>query len=87
MSTDPLPFATRVVRATKGSGSLRATIPQVVAATLGLRPGDWLSWIPDPVSGEVRVERVGPSEAADGTQEANPERRDLRLRVPSTSDA
>jgi len=50
------PFASRAVRATKGSTSLRVTIPQVVASTLGLRPGDTLLWVVDPHSGQVRVE-------------------------------
>lgn len=50
------PFVTRAVRATKGSASLRVTIPQVVASTLGLRPGDELFWILDPNSGTVRVQ-------------------------------
>jgi antitoxin component of MazEF toxin-antitoxin module len=50
------PFVTRAVRATKGSASLRVTIPQVVASTLGLQPGDDLFWIVDPQSGIVRVQ-------------------------------
>ena len=48
-------FASRAVRATKDSASLRVTIPQVIATTLGLRPGDDVLWIVDPVDGAVRV--------------------------------
>lgn len=54
------PFVSRAVQATKESSSLRVTIPQVVATTLGLHPGDELLWFVDPVSGVVRVERHAP---------------------------
>ncbi|MCI4360328.1 MAG: AbrB/MazE/SpoVT family DNA-binding domain-containing protein [Thermoplasmata archaeon] len=37
-------------------GAIRVTIPQVIATTLGLRPGDDLLWIVDPRSGVVRIE-------------------------------
>ncbi|HEV2317026.1 MAG TPA: AbrB/MazE/SpoVT family DNA-binding domain-containing protein [Thermoplasmata archaeon] len=47
-----------MVKATRGSASLRVTIPQVVAWTLGLKPGDELSWVVDTATGSVRVERV-----------------------------
>lgn len=50
------PFASRAVQAAQGSSSLRVTIPQVIAATLGLRAGDQLLWHLDVGSGEVRVE-------------------------------
>jgi antidote-toxin recognition MazE-like antitoxin len=49
------PFVSRAVRAARRSASLRVTIPQVVASTLGLRAGDELEWFIDPHSGEVRV--------------------------------
>jgi bifunctional DNA-binding transcriptional regulator/antitoxin component of YhaV-PrlF toxin-antitoxin module len=55
MDGQPTPFATRAVRATKDSSSLRVTIPQVIAATLGIRPGDDVVWIVDPDDGRVRV--------------------------------
>jgi bifunctional DNA-binding transcriptional regulator/antitoxin component of YhaV-PrlF toxin-antitoxin module len=51
-----VPFVSRAVRATKDSVSIRVTIPQVVATTLGLRAGDDLLWIVDPLSGVIRVE-------------------------------
>ena len=56
METQPTPFASRAVRATKDSSSLRVTIPQVIATTLGIRPGDDVVWIVDPNDGRVRVE-------------------------------
>ncbi|MCI4328020.1 MAG: AbrB/MazE/SpoVT family DNA-binding domain-containing protein [Thermoplasmata archaeon] len=54
--TGPAPFVSRAVKAARGSASLRVTIPQVVASTLGLQPGDELRWYLDPHSGSVRVE-------------------------------
>jgi antidote-toxin recognition MazE-like antitoxin len=50
------PLVSRAVQAARGSASLRVTIPQVVASTLGLRAGDELLWFLDPHSGAVRVE-------------------------------
>jgi antitoxin component of MazEF toxin-antitoxin module len=58
MPGEASPFVSRAVRATRESTSLRVTIPQVVAATLGLRPGDDVVWIVDPISDQVRVEAV-----------------------------
>ncbi|MCI4336242.1 MAG: AbrB/MazE/SpoVT family DNA-binding domain-containing protein [Thermoplasmata archaeon] len=55
-------LVTRAVQAARGSASLRVTIPQVVATTMGLRAGDELLWVPDPQSGVVRVERYAGSE-------------------------
>ena len=55
MDAQPSPFASRAVRATKDSSSLRVTVPQVIASTLGLRAGDDLIWIVEPVSGDVHV--------------------------------
>jgi hypothetical protein len=57
MDGEPSPFVSRVVKATKGSTSLRVTVPQVVAATLGLHAGDELRWVVDAVSGAIRVEK------------------------------
>jgi len=56
MASHGTPFVSRAVRATKGSSSLRVTVPQVVASTLGLGPGDELLWLVDPSSSSVRVE-------------------------------
>ncbi|HKV90519.1 MAG TPA: AbrB/MazE/SpoVT family DNA-binding domain-containing protein [Thermoplasmata archaeon] len=56
MVATSVPFVSRAVQTTKDSGSLRVTVPQVVAETLGLRPGDELAWIVDPNSGVVRVQ-------------------------------
>jgi antidote-toxin recognition MazE-like antitoxin len=58
MAGTPSPFASRAVRATKGSASLRVTVPQVVATLLGLQAGDDVVWTVDPASGVVRVEGV-----------------------------
>jgi len=56
MAAAPTPFVSRAVQATKGSASIRVTVPQVVASTLGLHPGDEVVWIVDPQTGAVRVE-------------------------------
>lgn len=63
MGASSLPFVTRVVLSGKSSESLRVTVPQVVAATLGLHAGDGLSWVVDDATGSVRVERVPPPPA------------------------
>ena len=63
MADSPHPFVSRAVQATRGSGSLRVTVPQVVASTLGLLPGGELEWIIDPATGVVRVEVRRPSPA------------------------
>jgi hypothetical protein len=70
------PFASRAVRATRGSNSLRVTIPQVVAATLGLRAGDELLWHIDRGSGDVHVEveRSQPAAGPPGGRESTGER-------------
>ena len=60
-------FSSRVVLAAKGTNSLRVTIPQVVASTLGLRPGDELLWVIDPSSGMVRVGRAEETVGASST--------------------
>jgi len=52
----PAPFVSRAVRAGRSSEAVRVTIPQVVASTLGLHPGDEVRWYVDPLSGSVRVE-------------------------------
>ena len=56
--TEPA-FVTRAVRATRRSTSLRVTIPQVIAVTLHLKPGDPVSWVLDQSNGSVRIERLG----------------------------
>jgi hypothetical protein len=53
------PFVTRAVQAARGSASLRVTIPQVIASTLGLRAGDEIRWYLDPHSGSIRVDAPG----------------------------
>jgi hypothetical protein len=55
MPATPSPLASRAVRAAKRSGSLRVTVPQVVATTLGLTAGDDLLWVVEPSTGVVRV--------------------------------
>ncbi|MCI4330373.1 MAG: AbrB/MazE/SpoVT family DNA-binding domain-containing protein [Thermoplasmata archaeon] len=50
------PFVSRAVRASRGSDSLRVTIPQVIAASLGLCAGDEVRWYLDPHSGAIRVD-------------------------------
>ena len=65
------PFSSRAVHAARGSASLRVTIPQVVAATLGVHAGDELLWFVDPSSGQVVVEarpKAMDSVAAEATE-------------------
>ena len=50
-------FRSKVQRSKKASESLRATIPESVAATLGIREGDFLSWMVEPGSTRVVVTR------------------------------
>jgi hypothetical protein len=57
------PLVSHTVQAARGSASLRVTIPQVVATTLGLRAGDELLWFLDPHTGSVHVE--GPPKRPD----------------------
>ena len=58
MSVPEPAFVTHVVRATRRSTSLRVTIPQVIASTLELQPGDPVRWILDPQDHTARIVRV-----------------------------
>ena len=58
MSLPEPAFVTHVVRATRRSTSLRVTIPQVVASTLELQPGDPVRWILDPHDHTARLARA-----------------------------
>lgn len=69
MSLERTPFVSRVVRVTRGSESLRVTIPQVVASTMGLRPGDQVAWSLESSSPVVRVRRL-PGGSGDPAPEA-----------------
>ena len=80
----PTPFVSRAVQATKESSSLRVTIPQVVATTLGLHPGDELLWFVDPTSGVVRVERHAPLIPPAAAVPTDPPRAAEPLRDPGT---
>ena len=60
MSTVEAPFVSRTVQAARGSGSLRVTIPQVIAATLELKPGDELEWRLEPDRPVVHVAKRPP---------------------------
>jgi len=51
-------FASRLVRATRGSDSLRTTVPQVIAVVLELRAGDALVWSIDPGGTYARIARA-----------------------------
>jgi antitoxin component of MazEF toxin-antitoxin module len=57
MGSTESPFVSRAVLATRGSTSLRVTIPQVVADILGLRAGDEVEWVVEPDHPVVRVVR------------------------------
>ena len=68
MALERTPFVTRVVRVTRGSDSLRVTIPQVVASTMGLHPGDQVAWSLEPSSPVVRVRRLAASAGDPGPE-------------------
>lgn len=46
---------TAVVKTVSGSVSMRTTIPQPVAALLGLEPGDHMVWVVNPQAGTVGI--------------------------------
>jgi hypothetical protein len=48
-------FASKVLRTVEGSLSVRTTIPEAVAAILGVRPGSVLVWTVEPGTGKVCV--------------------------------
>ncbi|HZY71178.1 MAG TPA: AbrB/MazE/SpoVT family DNA-binding domain-containing protein [Thermoplasmata archaeon] len=47
----------KVVRSARNSDSLRITIPQVVAQTLDLKPGDTLNWSISGPSDAIQVSK------------------------------
>jgi hypothetical protein len=48
-------FTSKVLQTVPGSPSVRATVPEAVAAILGAVPGSTLVWEVEPGSGKVRV--------------------------------
>lgn len=50
-------FESKAVRSVKGSPSIRTTVPEPVAAILGLEVGDTITWLVEPGSGAVSVGR------------------------------
>jgi hypothetical protein len=50
-------YESTAFKATKGSASLKTTIPQVVAAVLGLDEGAKIAWELDPTTRSARVAR------------------------------
>jgi bifunctional DNA-binding transcriptional regulator/antitoxin component of YhaV-PrlF toxin-antitoxin module len=56
-------FESKAVKSLKRSASLRTTVPEAVAALLGLEPGNSLLWTVEPGSGVVTVSRKEPSES------------------------
>jgi len=55
-------FTSKVLQTVPGSPSVRATIPEAVAAILGATPGSTLVWQVEPGSGKVRVSVEGAKE-------------------------
>jgi hypothetical protein len=53
--TLPATFTSKVLRTVKGSSSVRATIPEAVAAILGVEDGSVIVWTVEPGSGRVWV--------------------------------
>ena len=50
-------FESKAVRSVKVSPSIRTTVPEPVAAILGLEVGDTIAWSVSPGSGEVSISR------------------------------
>lgn len=50
-------FESKAVQSLKRSQSLRTTVPEAVAALLGLEAGDVIVWAVEPGSGHVAVSR------------------------------
>lgn len=51
-------FESKAVRSVKASLSIRTTVPEPVAAILGLEVGDTLVWEVEPGSGKVSVSKL-----------------------------
>ena len=49
---------TAVVKSVSGSESLRTTVPQTVAAMMGLAPGDHVVWVVDSQAGTIQVTSI-----------------------------
>lgn len=49
----------KVVRSARNSDSLRITIPQVIAQTLQLRPGDSVNWSINAQTESIEVRKSG----------------------------
>jgi hypothetical protein len=54
-------FTSKVLQTVPGSPSVRATVPEAVAAILGAVPGSTLVWEIEPGTGKVRVSIATPS--------------------------
>ena len=56
---DPAPgeYLVRVNVATTNSRTLRTSVPEVIVALLGLKPGDVLAWKVQPRTGKITVRR------------------------------
>ena len=57
-------FESKAVQSVKGSGSIRTTVPEPVAALLGLEIGDTMLWEVEPGSGMIGVSRKGPGKSS-----------------------
>lgn len=53
-------FTSKIGRSKAESNSLRTTIPEAVAAILGVDDGDRLSWVVEPGGLKVTVSKHGP---------------------------
>lgn len=60
-ATVPTTFTSKVSRALAGSRSVRTTIPEAVAAILGVEPGSTLTWTVEPGTGRVAVAAEAPA--------------------------
>jgi hypothetical protein len=49
---------TALVQSVSASGSLRTTVPQPVAAMMGLEKGDHIVWVVDPQAGTIGVTAI-----------------------------
>ena len=49
---------TAVVKSVSSSDSLRTTVPQAVAAMMGLGPGDHMVWVINPQAGTIGITMI-----------------------------
>ncbi len=60
----PRVFESKAIRSVRNSPSIRTTVPEPVAALLGLEIGDSILWEVEPGSGKTTVSRKAPEKSS-----------------------